>query len=639
MPTWQQLRDVKLNEYTDAADGWGKVSSRSNADKDRADNGMFAKIHDTQKGETADKATADVRQLSRNYQYLHTECGLIRTALNGLAAELAAPQKKLKQALEDAENLKFTVKPDGSVDYPTQSFVLAPGTNTAHDGAPVPYAPGKGEGVGSADANKGKAEDIAQRIGDAVREANEIDGRYAAALRELKAEPGLTVSDATLADAAKDTKAMQQAAGKYADDDKIPHGKSPKENADWWNGLTQEQRDEYATLYPASIGAMDGIPSTVRDDANRMVLAETRAQTQLDLNAIPKQPQEYIQNPSGQYPAVIKNPEYIKWDKEYGDRYEELNARKKGMDAIQARFDRTGQVGRDGELPTPEAYLLGFSSEGIGRAIVANGNPDTATHTSVFVPGTGTNLEGIGGNIERMERLWRTSTAMSDGAGVSTITWLGYDAPQSIFTDAPKRGYADEGGPLLNDFLGGLRTSHEGDPGHLTVTGHSYGSTVVGSAARQGTLPVDDVFVMGSPGMQVGSAGDLDVSKGHVFSAEADSNPYLKGLRLPGPLDALTDDKYGGFNVPFVTSDPVPDIGGWGHAPKKLDIDVLPSWIDGDGMSVVKPQTPTNPDFGATIVDTDGSRGHSGYWDEGTESLLNQARVTVGKYGQVTHAD
>lgn len=44
------------------------------------------------------------------------------------------------------------------------------------------------------------------------------------------------------------------------------------------------------------------------------------------------------------------------------------------------------------------------------------------------------------------------------------------------------------------------------------------------------------------------------------------------------------------------------------------------AWLDGDGGSVVKPQTPTNPDFAAKIVATDGSRGHSGYWDNGTET-------------------
>ncbi|MEU2116731.1 alpha/beta hydrolase [Streptomyces sp. NPDC016459] len=590
MPTWQQLRDVKLNEYTDAADGWGKVSSRSNADKDRVDNGMFAKIHDTQKGESATEATHAVRQLSRNYQYLHTECGLVRTALNGLASELAAPQRKLKQALEDAENLKFTVKPDGSVEYPTQSFVLAPGSNTAEHGAPVPLAPGKGEGVGSADANKGKAEDIAQRIGDAVREATEIDGRYAAALRRLKAGPGLDVSDADLVDAAADTKALQQAAGKYADDDRIPHGKSPKENAEWWNGLSQEQRDEYATLYPASVGALDGLPSSVRDDANRMVLAETRAQIQTDLNR--PAPNQYIPNPNGNYPAVVLSPEYKQWQKDQ----ERLKEQLRGTDSIQARFDATGREG------LPEAFLLGYDKEGIGRAIIANGNPDTADHTAVYVPGTTTNLKDFDGDITRMTDLWKETQSWAPGQNVSTITWFGYETPQSIAPDAMQKGWAHDGSPKLLRFMDGLETVQGGaDRSHTTIIGHSYGSTVVGDASNKGDLAADDIVAVGSPGMLTGRAEDLDVGKDHVWSEAAWNDVVPAGGKAAG---------LGGHTWGVETWNGVPFNAGY--------VQTVPS----DEL------------FGAHRMDVDTS-GHSDYWTRDSESLRNQAKVVAGRYDDV----
>ncbi|MGW2299842.1 alpha/beta hydrolase [Streptomyces sp. NPDC001809] len=590
MPTWQQLRDAKLDEYTDAADGWGRISSRSNADKDRVDNGMFAKIHETQKGETATKAGGDVQQLSRNYQYLHTECGLIRTALNGLAAELAAPQKKVKQALEDAENLKFTVKPDGSVEYPTDSFVLAPGNNTAQHGAPVPLAPGKGEGVGSPDANKGKAEDIAQRIGDAVREAAEIDGRYAAALRRLKAGPGLDVSSADLVDAAADTKALQQAAGKYADDDRIPHGKSPQENADWWNGLTQEQRDEYATLYPASVGALDGIPSSVRDDANRTVFAETRAQILTDLNK--PAPNQYIPNPNGSYPAAVVSPEYRQWQKDQ----ERLKEQLKGSDSIQARFDATGREG------LPEAYLLGYDKDGIGRAIVANGNPDTADHTAVYVPGTTTNLKDFDGDISRMTDLWYQSQAMAPGQNVSTITWFGYDAPQSLAPDAMQKDFAYDGSPKLLQFMDGLETVQGGpDESHTTIVGHSYGSTVVGDASNKGDLAADDIVAVGSPGMLTGRAEDLDVGKDHVWSEAATSDVVPAGGKIAG---------LGGYTWGVETWNGIPFNAGY--------VQTVPS----DEL------------FGAHRMDVDTS-GHSDYWTRESESLKNQAKVVTGRYDEV----
>ncbi|MFJ1748256.1 alpha/beta hydrolase [Streptomyces sp. NPDC088116] len=596
MTTWQQLRDVRLSEYEDAADGWGKVSGRANAAKDRVDNEMLGTLRETEKGETATKAIDDLTQLSRNYQYIHTECGLIRTALNGLAAELAAPQKKLKQALEDAENLKFTVKADGSVEYPHSPVApLAPGNGTATPGAPIPLLPGKAEG--GADANKGKAEDIAERISAALRDAAEIDGRYAGALRRLNTTGGLKVTDAMLADAAADTTALQQAAGKYADGAKIPQGKSPADNAAWWKGLTQEQRDEYATLYPASVGALDGIPSDVRDDSNRMVLAETRARAQLDLDKLGPEPPKMIQNPNGTYPAAIKNPAWEKWDEGGGSR---LKAETKGMDAIQKRFDAPPAAG------LPPAFLLGFDEKGTGRAIIANGNPDTADHTAVYVPGTTSKLEGISGDINRMTELWREGNAQAPGQSLSTVTWLGYDAPQSIIPEAMQKQWAYDGSPKLNNFMDGLETAQGGpDNSHTTVIGHSYGSTVVGDASNKGDLSADDIVVAGSPGMLTGDADDLDVGKDHVWSEAASDDFVPAGGKVAG---------LGGYKWGVETWNGIPYNAGY--------IQTVPS----------------DEAFGAHRMDVDTS-GHSDYWTRDSQSLKNQASVVVGQYERVEEDD
>jgi hypothetical protein len=53
-----------------------------------------------------------------------------------------------------------------------------------------------------------------------------------------------------------------------------------------------------------------------------------------------------------------------------------------------------------------------------------------------------------------------------------------------------------------------LRSTHEGHPTHLTAMGHSYGSTVVGEAAKTGGLPGDDIIVQGSPGMHASEIGE-----------------------------------------------------------------------------------------------------------------------------------
>ena len=416
-------------------------------------------------------------------------------------------------------------------------------------------------------------------------------------LRKLKTTAGLKVDEKTLADAAQDTQAVQKAAGKYADDAKIPKDKSPEENAEWWKGLSQEKRDEYATLYPASIGALDGLPSAVRDDANRMVFAETRAKYQLELDSIPAEPSPKLVS-HGARGDMVYSQEWLDWKHEYSGQKERLQNSMNGMNAIQARFDRTGTNG------LPEAYLLGFSPDANkdGRVILATGNPDTADHTAVYVPGTFSDLATIGGedgdkthgDLGRSETLWAQSNRLAPGQNVSTITWFDYNAPDSIAPQATRGVYAEEGGPTLHQFMGGLEAAQGGaDKSHTTVIGHSYGSTVVGVATQSGSWRdgpmADDILVAGSPGMQVDRAADLGVHPDHVWAMGA---PYSDDFRHGGRFMGL-----------------------------------------GDNGTI-----PTDESFGGNIMKND-SAGHTGFWDEkdgkASLGLKNQARVITGRHGDV----
>ncbi|MEU2689373.1 alpha/beta hydrolase [Streptomyces hygroscopicus] len=599
--------------------------------KDDLEQRIAAGMRKTLEGEAVDAAVVQLRKLATNFHYTQVECALISTALNSLAYELRAAKDKLDAAVEDAEAQKFTVGADGSVSYPAagdkvDGKVPEGGTVTGSaKGKPTnqPIDP-TGDANDAADAlerqaanihpnpNFGRAVAIANRIAQAVYDATQADEKWAPKLRTLKADDDLDVTAADWVDAKKDMGSVRSGAKTYLDEVSHPpqHG-SPKDNAKWWDGLSGQEKFAYASAYPERLGALNGIPADVRDEVNRVVLAEKRGEYTMQLQAVPKEPEKFVDIRDA-VPGNAYSAEWTAWDKKYGDKVRELKAALNGMNAIQQRFDRTGQVDPEhpDEKPLPNAYLLGFDTKGIGHAIVANGNPDTADHTAVYVPGTTSNLEKIGGEIGRMEKLWRASDAIAQGQDVSTITWLGYDAPQNIITDSPQSKYADDGGPKLNEFVGGLRAAHVGDPGHLTVDGHSYGSTVIGSAARQGHLAADDIFVAGSPGMQVGHASDLDVGEDHVWAADAG-----KGI------------------LPLPSSDPVPEIGSWGHAKKDISFempDVIP-WLDGDGISLpndinpfdedgirlgvirIDPREPTDPDFGGNIVGTDTSVCSPGY--------------------------
>ncbi len=128
--TWQRLRDLKLSELDDAGDGWGAVSERADANRVRVEAEMTGALLKTQESESARSAARRLKRLGRNYEYIHTECGLIRSTVNGLSHELSAPQRRLKEALDDAASLSYTVHNDGSVTYPAGVKILSPASRS-----------------------------------------------------------------------------------------------------------------------------------------------------------------------------------------------------------------------------------------------------------------------------------------------------------------------------------------------------------------------------------------------------------------------------------------------------------------------------------------------------------------------------
>ena len=552
MVTYAQLRDVQPAQFDGAADGWQKVSSAAGAAMDRVNNEIAAKLRGALSGEAADAALNRLKRLADNFQYTRDQTSLVRSSLSDLAEELRAAKRKLDGAVAEAQGAGFSVEADGSVKWTSD--------------------PSQEE------AKKTEAQGYADRIGGAVRDATTADGTCTRLLERLKARNDLSVTDADWADAGRDRAAARDALGDDVRREDIPKDKSAQENAQWWRGLSAEQQADFLALHPGAIGALDGLPSTVRDDANRSVLAETEGSYQTELDGYPEEPPKYVPGPSRRI-----SDEWQEWH----DRKAHLESSLSDMHLMQDRFDQTGEGG------LPEAYLLGFSTDGDGRAIVANGNPDSADHTAVYVPGTGSDVDGFGSNMRRGTDIWRESQALVPGQQVSSITWIGYDAPDDVVKDAPFSHYANDGGPVLNRFMDGIDVAHNpGHESHTTVTAHSYGTTVVGSAARQGDLNADDVVFAGSPGVQVGRASDMDVPEGHVWNQEADG-------------------------------DHVPDLGRLGHGHREWHWDTGFDWV-----------IPSDDRFGANQMSTD-TEGHSDYWNAGSQSSLNQAYVVTGRYDDV----
>lgn len=491
--TWAQLRDLKCAELEGAADGWGTSSNRADAARDRIEQQLLTGLRDTQEGEAAQAAVARLRQLGRNFQYVYTECGLLRTTLNSLAHEMKTQQRALKEALDDAAALKYTVHADGSVTYPAGGEGLVAGAppkgGTASSSGLQGLVPPSG--LVAPNPHVAKAQDIADRVTGAVRTAAEIDWRYAGILRRLKAEEGLKVPASTWKDAAGDAAEVRDAAGAYLRD-AIPRDASPAARRDWWAGLTQEQREEYLAVYPDQIGNLDGIPALVRDAANRDNLS-----------------------------LLIGKLEGRDDDKSV--------TQLAGLREI----DR--QLGAGTQPGEPPMFLLGISDEGNGRAIVSYGNPDTAKNVAAYVPGLNTSLDEdfADGDLKRARdtaigaRYYDPSSA--------AIAWLGYDAPQFVDGFSSFAVAGDEraimGGERFSEFTAGLAATNENSDPHLTAIGHSYGSRTVGAAAQQhgeGIPGVDDIVLVGSPGVGVDRAEDLGVGREHVFVGAAENDVVTK---------------------------------------------------------------------------------------------------------------
>ncbi|WP_330298376.1 alpha/beta hydrolase [Streptomyces sp. NBC_00503] len=613
------LKALKPWEFAEAADGYQSVSAMADHAYGSAEGQITTRLRAGLSGVAVDAALEQLRGLAKNFHYTQVECGLAATSLNALAASFTEAKRKLDAAVGDAEAQKFSVGADGSVSFPpggTEKDGKLPEGGTVSGSA-------KGKPSGNVidptkDANDlsaalerqaanihpnpnfGKAVEIANRIAQAVAEATEADTQWAPGLRKLKADDDLVVSDSDWADVQGDTADVSSGAKDYLSHIKPPppKGSDPRLNAEWWKGLSEEEREAYITLQPASIGALDGLPADVRDSANRTVLAETHGAYQTELNGIPKEPQpkyHYVQH--GRAWMREETDEWSAWSDKYADRKAHLKDRLQGMDVIQKRFDETGNRG------LPDAYLLGFDAEANhdGRVILANGNPDTADHTAIFVPGTKTTLGSIEDEAAKSDALWRETSLRTPGQSVSTITWFDYDAPDTI-PQATHDQYAEKGAPTLRRFLDGTEAAHQsaGGDGHTTLIGHSYGTTLIGDTAKYRSpyadtwwsdpLPVDDVIAIGSPGMQADHAADLGFKPKHTWAME------------------------GGGDDNFVT--------GGGRLMGLGDNGIIP----------------TDETFGANKMKSD-SPGHGNFWDEEngepSQSLLNQALVIAGQYEDV----
>ncbi|MDN3020494.1 alpha/beta hydrolase [Streptomyces sp. S.PB5] len=242
-------------------------------------------------------------------------------------------------------------------------------------------------------------------------------------------------------------------------------------------------------------------------------------------------------------------------------------------------------------LMSDKRKILAFDPEGSGRIAEVFGNLNKAERISVVVPGVDTDLltfqrthRKYSAPVGMAKSLYAAEKAASPSTRTAVIAWADYTAPGGLGLDSATGARAEEGAVRLDALVRAL-------PGDSPVSlfCHSYGSVVCGVAAHRLPGRVADIAVAGSPGMRVTSASQLHTSA-QVW-AMRDTDDWIQ-------------------DVPYL------ELGGLGHG-----------------------ADPVSSAFGARVLSAKDAKGHSGYFEPGTESLLNFAEIGVGAYRSVHCAE
>jgi hypothetical protein len=189
-------------------------------------------------------------------------------------------------------------------------------------------------------------------------------------------------------------------------------------------------------------------------------------------------------------------------------------------------------------------HVLFFNPSGQGIAAMVIGNLATATRVAILVPGSDTTLatffsRGTSSPGGGAEALAAEAHRLDPGEHLAIIAWLGYPAPALLSPSVMTSGDAGQGARALRPLVVAL--ARHGD--QVALLCHSYGSVVCGLAAPH--LPVTDIAVFGSPGMDASSVASLDTGARVWAGRESDDPirfvPHIQLLGLGFGADPMSD--------------------------------------------------------------------------------------------------
>ena len=223
-------------------------------------------------------------------------------------------------------------------------------------------------------------------------------------------------------------------------------------------------------------------------------------------------------------------------------------------------------------------HFIDFNPSSSGLAVEVIGNLARAKRVAIIVPGSDTSLatfdsRGAASPQGAADALAAEARRLDPGASLAVIAWLGYATPGTFSPAVMTSGDAGQGAAALRPLVEDLARHGR----RVALLCHSYGSVVCGLAAPD--LPVTDIAVVGSPGMDVASARALHTTA-RVWAGRGASDwvRHVPHVRLLGL--------------------------GFG-------------------------EDPMAPAFGARLFAAGGG-GHSGYFVPGSIALRNLAYIALG---------
>ncbi|WP_146134280.1 alpha/beta hydrolase [Glaciihabitans tibetensis] len=265
----------------------------------------------------------------------------------------------------------------------------------------------------------------------------------------------------------------------------------------WWASLDSAATATLAEAAPQLVGNLEGIPASVRNEANRRWLNQSIT--------------------SREDTAATSDSRTLAAQAE-----RELHMLGEVEDALGT------------QKSVPARSLLSVDPEGQGRAAVVLGDLAEADYVTFLVPGMFFTIDGqINDWTDDAARIydeqvsWLNLISETDSEEaaktVAVIAWMGYETPN--LTNIGSLDLAEKGRDALAGAIQGLLAERSSDEPYVSVVAHSYGTTAALMAVTEYDFSIDALALVGSPGSAAQSVDELHVRDGNVFVGEAAWDP------------------------------------------------------------------------------------------------------------------